>query len=607
MKTLFPYEKIREIQSDFINDVVKAVEQKKHLIAHAPTGIGKTAAVLSSTIPYIVEKEFTLFFLTSRHTQHRIAIETLKEIRKKYGTTINVVDLIGKRNMCSQFAADKMGSQFYEFCKVIVEKKECEFYENTYSNIGFSFDTREFLEGNKGIFHVEEFLDAARKTKLCPYELAILKAKKSNVVVADYSYIFNPSIREAFFRKSNKFLEKSVVIVDEAHNLPGRLRDMMSSGVSTYVLEQALKEARDYGDAFNVVKKIKEKFDNMCNVENERLVKREEFVFEDLFEFLPVLDTVADDLSEKKKRSFVSLISEFLKSWSGGDPGYVRYVEKEKLRGKDNFKLHYKCLDPSFLTKEVIDKSLIVLMSGTLMPLEMYKDILGFDFGKAELKEYENPFPKENRLNLIVPETTTKYTKRSEGMFKEIARKCGNFCDLIPGNVLVFFPSYDLMHTVSTNFMNNGKSVFLERQGMTKEEKEEMLKKFKSYKSNGAVLLAVAGGNFSEGIDLPGDELKAVIIVGLPLSRPDLETKGLIEYYDERFGRGWDYGYIFPAMKKVIQGAGRCIRSEEDKGVIIFLDERYSMSNYFRCFPKDYNVKITKLPEEHIKKFFDDK
>ena len=605
MKIFFPYEKIREIQSDLINDVAKAVEQNTHFIAHAPTGIGKTAAVLSSIMHHVIEKELTLFFLTSRHTQHRIGVETLKDIGKKHDININVVDLIGKKNMCSQFGVDSMGSQFYEFCRVLVERKECEFYENTYSSIGYSFETRKFLGGNKDIFHVEEFLDLARKTRLCPYELAILKAKKANVVIADYSYIFNPNIREAFFRKSNKFLEKSIIIVDEAHNLPGRLRDIMSSGISTYVLEQAMREAKEYPAALEILQEIKNKFDNLCDVENERLVKKEEFIFENFSEFIPVLDAVAEDILENKKRSFIAGISEFLKIWNGGDEGYIRYVEKEVYRDKNNFKLHYKCLDPSFLAHEVIDKSLLILMSGTLTPLEMYKDLLGFK--KAELKEYENPFPKENRLSLIVPETTTKYTKRSESMFKLIAKKCGNFCDLIPGNILILFPSYDIMHIVSASFTNNGKSVFLERQGVTKEEKEEMLKKFKSYKANGAVMLAVAGGSFSEGIDLPGDELKAVIIVGLPLSRPDLETRSLIEYYDQRFNKGWDYGYIFPAMKKVVQGAGRCIRSENDKGVIIFLDERYSMTNYLRCFPKDYNVKITKLPEEHIKKFFENK
>ncbi|MEK6856709.1 MAG: ATP-dependent DNA helicase, partial [Nanoarchaeota archaeon] len=604
---MFPYESIREIQNDFINDVASAVGQKKHLIMHAPTGIGKTAGVLSAIVPHILDNELTLFFLTSRHTQHRIAVETLKEIRKKHGVNLNVVDLIGKRNMCSQFGADAMGGQFYDFCKTLVEKKECEFYENTYSNIGYGFETRKFLEdkGGKEVLHVEEFLEVARKTKLCPYELAILKAKKASIVIADYSYIFNPSIRDAFFRKSNKSLEKSVIIVDEAHNLPGRLRDMMSSSISAYVLEQALKEARAYPGALSIILEIKKRFDNICDVENERMVRKEEFIFENISEFIPVLDMISEDLLEKKKRSFTASVSEFLKMWPGDDNGHARYVEKTIFKGKDNFRLNYKCLDPSFLMKEVIDNGLLVLMSGTLMPLEMYRDLLGFRNENVELKEYTNPFPIENRLNMIVPETTTKYTKRSNEMFKLIAKKCSVFCTAIPGNILILFPSYEIMKVVNESFSVAGKSVFVEMQGMNKEEKEKMLKKFKEYKNSGAVLLGVAGANFSEGIDLPGDELNGVIIVGLPLSRPDLETKSLIEYYDQRFDKGWDYGYIFPAMKKVVQGAGRCIRSEKDKGVIIFLDERYSLGNYLRCFPKDYNVKITKLPEEHIKKFFE--
>jgi len=604
MNIYFPYEKIRETQDDFIKDIIHALEKGENLIAHAPTGIGKTAGVLSSIVPHIIEKDLTLFFLTSRHTQHRIAVETLKDMKKKHKANFSVVDLIGKRHMCSQFGVDAMGSQFYNFCRALVEKNECEFYENTYGGVGYSFETRNFLESKKEVYHVEEFLDLARKTRLCPYELALLKAKKSGVVIADYSYVFNPSVRDAFFKKANKFLEKSIIIVDEAHNLPARLRDIMSSVISTYILERALKEAEQYEEAHVSLRIIKDKFEEICNSqESERLVRKEEFTFEKLQEIIDLLDAVSDDILEQKKVSYIGLVSEFLKAWNGDDNGFARYIEKDSYREKTNFKLNYKCLDPNFLMRDVVDKSQLILMSGTLLPLEMYRDLLGMK--NAVLKEYKNPFPRDNRLNLIVPETTTKFTKRSEGMFEAIAGKCSSFCNLIPGNILVLFPSYNIMKTVSGNLNVNGKSIFTEVQGMLKEEKEEMLKKFKSYKKLGAVMLAVSGANFSEGIDLPGDELKAVILVGLPLSKPDLETRSLISYYDERFGKGWDYGYIFPAMIKVVQGAGRCIRSETDKGVIIFLDERYSTSNYFRCFPKDYNVKITKLPEEHIKKFFE--
>lgn len=606
MDIFFPYSKIRDVQDTFIKDLTNSINEKKHIIAHAPTGIGKTASVFSVLLPYLLEKEkdFTLFFLTSRHTQHRIAIETLKEIKNKHNINFSVADLIGKKNMCSQYGVDNMGGQFYDFCRTLVENNECEFYENTYSNIGISFDARKFVESQKVILHVEEFLDVARKTRMCPYELAIINAKKAKVIVADYNCVFNTGIREAFFKRTNKFLEKSIIVVDEAHNLPARLRDMMSSTLSNFILERALKETEKYEDAHNILMEIKDKFDLICrDLENERLVKKDEFVFADFPEFINLLDVVADDLLQEKKRSFTGLVSEFLKKWNGVDEGFVRYIEKDSFKDKINFKLNYKCLDPGFLMNEVVDKSLLVLMSGTLMPLEMYRDLLGMK--NAVLKEYGNPFPAENKLSLIVPETTTKYSKRNEAMFKLIAKKCSDFCSLIPGNILVLFPSYDIMKIVNENFSAAGKSVFMEIQGMQKEEKEEMLRKFKEYKNSGAVLLGVSGANFSEGIDLPGDELNGVIIVGLPLSRPDLETRSLIDYYDKRFGKGWDYGYIFPAMIKVVQGAGRCIRSETDKGVLIFLDERYSMTNYFRCFPKDYNIKTTKLPEEHIKKFFE--
>ena len=148
------------------------------------------------------------------------------------------------------------------------------------------------------------------------------------------------------------------------------------------------------------------------------------------------------------------------------------------------------------------------------------------------------------------------------------------------------------------------KTTFLERAILTKKEKSEMLERFKEYKDTGAVLLGAATGSFGEGIDLPGELLKCVIIVGLPLQKPDLETKELISYYDLKFGKGWDYGYLFPAFNKALQNAGRCIRSRKDKGVIIFLDERYNWPNYFRCFPSDTGIKTTHLYIDRIKEFF---
>jgi len=190
-------------------------------------------------------------------------------------------------------------------------------------------------------------------------------------------------------------------------------------------------------------------------------------------------------------------------------------------------------------------------------------------------------------------------------MYKKIANEIAEVANSVPGNVAVFFPSYYLLKEVDkfvTPLLK--KTSFYEVQGMSKEEKSEVLEKFKKYKDHGGVLFGVSGGSFSEGIDLIGDLLKGVIVVGLPLAKPDVETKELINYYDDKFSKGWDYGYTLPAMTKAIQAAGRCIRSETDKGIVVFLDERYSWDMYSKCFPKDWDVKITKLPKDRIDRFF---
>jgi len=148
------------------------------------------------------------------------------------------------------------------------------------------------------------------------------------------------------------------------------------------------------------------------------------------------------------------------------------------------------------------------------------------------------------------------------------------------------------------------KKMLIEKQNLSKDEREQILEEFKQYKDDGCVLLAVSSGSFGEGIDLPGDFLKAVVIIGLPLEKPDLETKELIDYYQDRFGRGFEYGYILPAITKCLQNAGRCIRSETDKGVIIFLDERFAWQNYYKCLPADMDFKISKMYEERIERFF---
>jgi Rad3-related DNA helicase len=234
----------------------------------------------------------------------------------------------------------------------------------------------------------------------------------------------------------------------------------------------------------------------------------------------------------------------------------------------------------------------------------MYKKLLGLEDNTQTLS-LESPFPKDNRLSIAITKATTKFTKRTEEEYQKISSIINSIFKNVKSNSLVFFPSYAILEKVrKIHSTITSQKILYESQNMSKAQKESLVEEFKSHSHNGALLFAVISGSFSEGIDLPGELLNCVIIVGIPFARPDLETKELIKYYDNHYGLGVFYGYIFPAMNKVIQAAGRCIRTEKDRGAIIFLDERFSWKQYNQFFPKDWNVITPPNYETILKDFF---
>ncbi len=614
---LFPHDQIRSIQDTVVSDVHNALKGKKHMVIHAPTGIGKTASALAPALSFALDRDLTVFFLTSRQTQHWIAVETLKKIKRKHNADFGVADIIGKKWMCLQEADALPPGDFIEYCKKLREGNECEFYLNTKS-----VSRRPTVEAEKnlselkilGPMHVGDVVAHCRKPKLCPHEMSSMLAKDAKVIIADYNSVFNAAIRDGLFGRADKKLESSILIVDEGHNLPGRARELLTFKISSNIIERAIKEAGKF-ELFNVLSILNEIRDAINDLgahldfnNEEKLVRRYEFTdkineknkYEDI---ITELSFAADLIREKQKQSYLSSIAKFLEAWENNDRGFARILSRDfKSQG---LILNYRCLDPSLVTREAIERSYsTIIMSGTMTPTNMYKDILGFPKDALE-KVYGNPFPKENRLCLIVPETTTKFTRRGNEEYRKIAEACNKIVNKVPGNTALFFPSYDLRDKVYKEFYGMcSRKKIIEKQNLSKEEKEEMLQEFKDNKDNGAVLLAVSTGNFGEGIDLPGDFLKGVVIVGLPLEKPDLETRELIDYYEEKFGNGMNYGYIFPAITKCLQNAGRCIRTETDKGVIVFLDERFAWDNYIKLLPSDMNFKITKMYEDRIGRFF---
>lgn len=610
---LFPFENMRKSQDLFIDDFIKALNSNKHFLMHAPTGLGKTA-ILGPVLAYALKNKKIIFFITPIHTQHRIAIDILRKIKGRYDKDFIAVDLIGKKWMCLQpNISNLFSSEFSDYCNNMVEKGLCEFHSRIKNKFMVTVEAKQVLRKLEILnpLDVEKLCEICASKKLCPFEISCLLAKKAVVIIADYYHALSKPIRDSILQKIGKQLSDAVVIVDEAHNLVHKTRDLLTVNLSTFTLELAAREAMKFGYG-NMVKKLKELFlilekfaKEKIDLETpEALIARNEFIARikdyDLLKLR--LRMVAEYILEKKKRSFCNPVYKFLEAWLGPDEGFARILSRVYIKGKPYVNLSYRCLDPSFILAQLAAEARIACMSGTLTPTSMYRDLFGFD---AVLKEYNDPFPKENRLNLIVPKTTTQYSKRGPEMYHKIAVLTSKLANAIPGNSAIFFPSYKLRDDVYEYFSTLcEKTIVLEQHSMSKKERNNLLEKFKRYKDEGAVLLGCISGSFAEGIDLKGDFLKGVIVVGLPLSKPDLETDELIKYYDKKFGKGRHYGYVYPAMLKTIQGAGRCIRSEEDIGVIVFLDERYIWKNYYKCFPADWNLKITERPVHLIEEFF---
>lgn len=613
--SLFPYGKIREEQNKFVQDVYDCVSNKKCLIAHAPTGLGKTAASLAPALACALNKNLTIFFLTSRHTQHAIAVETLKLIKEKSDAGFGITDIVGKKHMCAQDGIENLfTNQFHEYCKSLRDSGQCEFYNNLKKGSILSSETKLVLDALKNEpISSGKTVELGKRYKVCPYEAATLASKEASVIIADYYYIFNPQIREGFLRKTGKKLGESIIIIDEGHNLPDRMREMLTKKINTQSVERATREAEKFGDAndrkflIDLNSALQRLSDGQ---EKESLILKSQLLDglknHGLAKTLERFEVLAEGIRETQKHSFIGSIAEFLAAWDGEqEEGFARIIGKRETPKGKIVTLTYHCLDPAVQTKAIIGQAhSAVLMSGTLTPTTMYKDILGFPESAVE-KEYRNPFPAKNRLALIVPTVTTKFTKRNNEQYQSIAKICAESANETPGNVAIFFPSYFIMEEIHRHMHGKmSKEIFKERPDISKEEKHEILSGFKQARAKGGILLAVIGGSFSEGIDLPGDYLNGVIIVGLPLQQPSLQTKQLIEYYDAEYGKGWDYGYVFPAFTKAIQSAGRCIRSETDRGVILFLDERYAWERYYSCFPKDLSPKTTPFYKEHIRDFF---
>ena len=316
-------------------------------------------------------------------------------------------------------------------------------------------------------------------------------------------------------------------------------------------------------------------------------------------------------IKEDKIISYVDRVANFLERWAELDSeSYIRVMEKNQKEGKTILSLKIKCIDSSDIAAETLNNSYSsILMSGTLSPIEMYRDILGV--ANCDLMELDSPFESEKQLTLVENDVTTKYTARTMDMYKRISKHVEEILNSdSTKNAIIFFPGYDMLEKVVSGIpvLSLNRKILKEQRYMTKEQKEKYVEIFKSksaFDTKGKVLFAVTSGSFAEGLDLPSTSLEIVVVVGLPLAVPDVFTQAVIRHFDKKFRKGQMYGYIFPAMNKIIQAAGRCIRDEEDRGVVVLMDARFLWPLYAQCFPKHWKMKVAQDNKLEIRNFFD--
>ncbi|MEM2948778.1 MAG: ATP-dependent DNA helicase [Candidatus Bilamarchaeaceae archaeon] len=605
VKIYFRHDSTRPFQKKFMADVYTALRNGKNFMVHAPTGSGKTDAALSAAISFAVDNEMDIFFLTPKISQHRIALEVAVGIGRKFSLPIRAVDIIGRKHACiDEEAAEVEGEGFYHICELKRKKNKCAFYNNI-TGRGL-LDIEKVEEEITHLVEIIEYgrahselIEKGREKNFCPYELMLRIGAASNIIIGDYYHLFVPAIRNVLLSKTNKRLENSIVIIDEAHNLANRVRNYLSSTISTQSLKKIEKEMRVAGfEPSSIENAFNEWAEEILGGNQELVVEKEDFYpFLSAFgaDFITALEEAGLAFaSATGKRSACLRFIHFIESWDDQLES-VRIIERKD----SGFLLSKKVLDPSPLT-DVLNKSYAsILMSGTLLPLAMHRDVLGVDKQRTIMTAYPSPFTKGSILNIICDGVTTRYPERTKENYSKIAERIAAIITATPGGVAVFFPSYNVMDGIIP-LIKAGR-LLVQRPEMKPREVRALLGEFSE---NGGVLCGVQGGSLGEGVDYCKGEIKTIVIVGVALDEMNLEIEALIDYYEKKFGKGWEYGYLYPGTIKALQAAGRGRRKEGDRVVVVYMDERFKWARYNWIFDRKEKTIITSEPEKYVAQFW---
>lgn len=579
----FPFD-YRPGQKEFVVGAYRSILREKKLFALAPTGVGKTISTIFPAVKAMGEELTShIFYLTAKTIARTVAEDTFSLLSER-GLKFRFVTITSKEKLCilekpecNPAACQRAKGHFDRINEAVFELLNKE--ENV---------TRELLE------------HYAQKYNVCPFELCLDTAVWADAVICDYNYVFDPNVAlKRFFAEDKK--RDFVFLIDEAHNLLERAREMYSA--------ELIKE--DFLSVKKILKgknkKIEKELDT-CNSALLRLKREcEEFqVWDNIGNFMIPLMRLAAEFEEFLREQVLDAAGkeQVLNLYFA----VRRFIEVHDLLGdeyriftdyKENgdFRLKLLCMEPAGQLKERMEKGRsTILFSATMLPMNYYKEQLG---GAEE--DYAiyvpSPFETEKRLLMVGRDVSTKYTRRTDREFEKIACYLERFTSAKTGNYFVFFPSYQMLmrtaETVKSLFAweeteQSPVRLYLQKAAMTEKEKEEFLAAFSEQPIKTTIGFCVMGGIFGEGIDLKKDRLIGAVVVGTGLPMVCNEKELFRFYFDEKNGKGFEYAYLYPGMNKVMQSAGRVIRTTEDTGAILLLDERFLTPVYKKLFPKEW-------------------
>jgi len=569
----------REGQKDLVTGVYKSILRKKKLFIEAPTGVGKTISTVYPSVKAmgegIVEK---IFYLTAKTITRTVAEDTFR-ILGDHGLHLKVVTITAKDKVC------------------ILDKPDC--------NPGACPRAKGYFDrvndavydmlSNENDISRDYILTYAEKHCVCPFEMSLDVTLWADAIICDYNYAFDPNVYlRRFFMNDKK--NDYVFLIDEAHNLVDRAREMYSAilykddflEVKRLIKDKSAKLSKLLDHCNNDLLRLRRDCDEFEVIENvDGLCMHLMSLMTEYEIFLQ--EGFITEGKEEILRLFLG-IRHFLSIYEIYDDSYTIYTDYEEER----FRIKLQCMDPAKNLLTCMDKGRSAIMfSATLLPISYYMEQLG---GKKE-EDYAvyapSAFLPENRLIMIGNDVSTKYTRRNEKEYRKILDYIIDFTNVRTGNYMVFFPSYQLLQLIAELAGDALEGLVVQSSSMTEAEKESFLEEFVDDPKKSRIGFCVMGGIFSEGIDLKNSRLIGAVIVGTGLPMVCNERELFRGYFDEKNGTGFDYAYLYSGMNKVLQSAGRVIRTKEDFGAILLLDDRFTQKQYNNLFPREWFPNIT--------------